>query len=101
MTQLNRVKIRLGILEADTTKDALLEEYLVSAEADIMNKRYPFGIPEDTVLETQYYNIQVELAIIKYNQQGVEGQTGHSENGIDRSYGNTLLDKVVPFCKAL
>jgi hypothetical protein len=114
MTQLQRVKIRLGILTADTTKDDLIEEYLLSAEADIMNKRFPFGltkivIDEDTgeetevqrTLELQYYNLQVELAVVKYNEQGVEGQTDHSENGINRSYGNKLLDQVVPFCKAL
>ena len=106
MTQLQRIKNRLGI--SDTTQDTLLEEYLYGAEVDIMNKRFPFGwIKTEGAqvikksLEPQYYNLQIELAIVKYNQRGIEGQTEHDENGIRRSYGDTLLDQVVPFVKTL
>lgn len=100
MGQLDRVKIRLNIPSAVVTKDALLEELLESVKQDILNRRYPFGT-DNTVLEPQYLTLQVDLAVIKYNMLGVEGQDSHSENGIVRHYQNTLLNAVVPFVKAL
>lgn len=97
-SQLERVKIHLGIADADITKDDLLEELLDSSKADILNRRYPFGYTSNT-LEPRYFTLQVELAVIKYNMLGAEGQTAHSENGIQRTYNNKLLEQVVPLAK--
>lgn len=114
MTQLQKLKIRLGI--TDTLQDTLLQEYLDASEMDILNKRFPFGfiqvvIDEDTgekiyvevkpPLEAQYFSLQIDLAIVKYNMRGIEGQDKHSENGISRTYHDTLLSQVMPFCKVL
>jgi hypothetical protein len=96
-SQLDRVKVRLGIPDADISKDDLLDEFLESAKQDILIKRYPFG--GQTLLEPQYFNLQVDLAVIRFNMQGVEGQASHSENGINRTYENKLLNQVVPFAK--
>lgn len=93
MSQLERVKVRLKI--TGNSEDILIQEFLDSAKSDIMNRRYPYGTTE-TELESQYLTLQVELAIIKYNMMGVEGQATHSENGISRTYSNKLMDAVVP-----
>jgi hypothetical protein len=95
--QLERVKIRLGIPDADISKDDLLDEFLESAKQDILLRRYPFG--GNTILEPQYINLQVDLAVIRYNMQGVEGQASHSENGINRQYDNKLLSQIIPLAK--
>lgn len=104
MEQLDRVKRQLHISCRD--EDDLIKDYLEQAKFDILNRRYPFGIPlkEDGSvidLELRYHTLQVELAIIKYNMQGVEGQSEHTENGIKRVYANTLLSSVVPLCKSI
>lgn len=100
MGQLDKVKIRLNIPDADATKDDILDELLASAKQDIMNRRCPFGTTL-TALESQYLTLQVDLTVIRYNMMGVEGQSSHSENGIDREYENKLLNAVAPFVKAL
>lgn len=104
MEQLERVKLQLHISCRD--EDDLIKEFLEQAKFDILNRRYPFGIPlkdDGTTidLENRYLSLQVELAIIKYNMQGVEGQSEHSENGIKRVYSNRLLSAVVPLCKSI
>lgn len=112
MTQLERLKIRLGdeIAPSDNSKNPLLTELLDVAEQDIMNKLYPFGttietldesgnvVRKEPVFEERYRNLQVELALIMYNMMGVEGQTAHSENGVVRNYTtySSLLRHVVP-----
>lgn len=104
MGQLDRVRTLLNLSTRED--DNLINEYLEQAKFDILNRRYPFEIPtkEDgsfVDLEPKYLTLQVELAIIKYNMQGVEGQTEHSENGIRRVYSNKLLSSVVPLCKSI
>lgn len=117
MTQLERLKLRLSseLAESDDSQDALLEELLLAAEQDILNKRYPFGttityLDENGNLQTKcaeleerYKGLQVELALVKYNMQGVEGQTSHAENGVTRAYKSydALLSQVMPKAKAL
>lgn len=102
MEQLVRLRTILGI--ENTDEDTLLIEYLNSAKVDILNKRYPMGYPNETIeLEPRYLTLQVELAVVKYNMRGVEGQTQHTENGIGRSYTpyEKLLNSIVPLAKCL
>lgn len=104
MTQLERLKIRLSSEFPDTcdsSQNTLLQELLESARLDILSRRFPYGYEWTTKLEPQYYNLQVELAIIKYNMQGVEGQSSHEESGISRVYKNTLLSQVIPKAKSI
>jgi len=100
MSQLENVKLILGIGQIDTSQDALIDYYLDVAKQDILNVRYPFGT-DSVSLESRYLPLQVELAVIKYSMRGVEGQTEHEENGIRRKYNNILLSSVVPFVKVL
>lgn len=80
MEQLDKMKIKLGISLSDTTQDDLLKLYLEDAENEILELTHLDTIP-DKLLSTQ-----VELAIIYYNKQGIEGQVSHGEGGISRSF---------------
>ena len=59
--------------------------YLRLAIEKILTHRYPFGTTLVDV-EPQYETALIELAIVLYNQRGVEGQNQHTENGITRRY---------------
>lgn len=80
MSQLEKLKIKLGISLEDVNQDELLQVYLDDAESDILE------LINLDVLPTGLLSTQVELAIIYYNKQGIEGQTAHSEGGISRTF---------------
>ena len=93
--QLLKLKKRLGIKEVG--EDELLADFLDSAKAEILARRYPFGnYPEG--LDIRYADLQLRIAVVMYNKQGAEGQKSHSENGVSRSYEDYdfLLAEVVP-----
>ena len=102
---LDRIRVRLGNDGAEYT-DELIEDVLESAKSAILNRRYPFGIPEDvTEVPKQYEDLQVRAAIDIINRIGVEGETQHTENGITRIYevGNgwvssSIMKEVTPLC---
>ena len=95
MTILERLKMRTG--EADET---LLSDCLDSARNAILARRFPYQEwPED--VPTQYVDLQFRIALDLYNKIGAEGQLGHSENGVSRSFESSwisyqLLREVTP-----
>jgi hypothetical protein len=96
MTQLERLKIRIP----EKKSDLELEEFLESAQAIILSRRFPFGDPP-LEIEERYKDLQIRIAVELYNKQGVEGQTSHSENGVSRSYASAsvsedLLSEITP-----
>jgi hypothetical protein len=97
MAQIDILRAKIPEI-TDTSKDALLYALLDDAQTAILSKRYPFSEFPDEFPE-KYNNLQVRLALVYYNKIGVEGQSGHSENGINRSYesDDTLLKDVVPY----
>lgn len=92
-----RIKLA-AMLAPDTDTDEVLDAMLQAAEALVLNKMYPFGYADDKVIPTRYEMIQIQLAIELYNKRGAEGQTGHGENGITRSWPekSRLLAMVAP-----
>jgi len=78
MTQLEKLKLQLGI--TDNSKDGLLTLLLADVEADLLTwcnrTTLPTGL-EPTVRQ---------IAVIRYNMMGIEGQTSHSEGGVSRSF---------------
>lgn len=95
MDNLARLKLRTN--EPD---EAILEDCLESAKAAIMARRYPFQEwPEE--LEDRYLDLQFRMAMDIYAKIGAEGQTSHSENGINRAWESSwiseqLLSEVIP-----
>lgn len=103
MTNEEKIK-RLAVLispdSADSTMLALLVE---QAEGIVLNRRYPFGVPEGAVVPSKYEHIQLQIAVELFSKTGAEGQTAHSENGINRTYeaadvSPSLLRRIVPLC---
>lgn len=115
MTQLERIKRRIP----EEPDDGILEEMLESAKNIILGLRFPYGnwptqikqandgaLEHETVLEPQYKDLQIRVAVDLYNKIGAEGEISHSENGISRSYESSwvskeLLDEIVPMCGVL
>jgi hypothetical protein len=96
MTQLERLKKRIP----ENDNDNELEDFLESAKAVILSRRFPFG-EQPTELEPKYMDLQIRIAVEMYNKRGVEGQTSHSENGVSRSYSSAsvseeLLREITP-----
>ena len=101
----NEEKItRLAVLiSPDTASEELLTVLVEQAEGIVLNKRYPFGVPEGATVEARHEHIQIKIALELFSKMGAEGQTGHSENGISRSYeaadvSPSLLRQITPKC---
>lgn len=104
MTQeekLNMLKAMVG--GSDT--DEVLSAYLLLAGKKIITRAYPYK-SDVTEVPTQYDTLQCEIAAYLMNKRGAEGQTGHTENGIQRQYENadvpaSMLKSVTPHCGAV
>lgn len=85
--------------------DNVLLSYLKLAGEKIINRAYPY---DDTVTEVprRYGALQCEIASYLLNKRGAEGQTSHSENGVNRTYENadvpeSLMSNVTPFIEVM
>ena len=99
MTQAEKLTLLKAMVGESDTEEVLLA-YLNIAGQKIINRAYPYGT-EDPVVPTRYDYLQCEIAAYLLNKRGAEGQTGHSENGISRSYESadvpeSLLGAITP-----
>ena len=101
----NEQKItRLEVLiSPDEASAELLLALIDQAEGIVLNRRYPFGVPEGATVPTAYEHIQLQIAVELFSKMGAEGQTAHNENGINRSYESadvspSLLRRIIPVC---
>lgn len=90
--QLQKLKKLLG---SQNSEDEVLT-YLLEMAAEIIT-----NIRCTDIVETKYLNTQIAIAIELYNKMGAEGQTGHNENGISRSYeagdvSKSVLSRITP-----
>ena len=99
MTQTEKLKLLKAMVGESDTEEVLLA-YLDIAGSKIINRAYPYGTDEPEV-PTRYDFLHCEIAAYLLNKRGAEGQTGHSENGISRSYESadvpeSMLSAVTP-----
>ena len=99
MTQAEKLKL-LKAMVGESDPEEVLLAYLNIAGRKILNRAYPYGTDE-TEVPVRYDFLQCEIAAYLLNKRGAEGQTGHSENGISRSYESadvpeSLLGAVTP-----
>ena len=104
MTQTEKLQLLKAMVGESDTEEVLLA-YLNIAGNKILNRAYPFGTDE-TEVPARYGFLQCEIAAYLLNKRGAEGQTGHSENGISRSYESadvpeSLLGAVTPMVGVL
>lgn len=83
--KLTMLRVMVGQPNEGDWSDDVLISYLTIAGRKIINRAYPY---DDTVSEVprRYGYLQCEIANYLLNKRGAEGQTSHSENGINRSY---------------
>lgn len=100
MTEAEKLTALQEMLSPDTDTDEVLTHMLRTAEAMILNRMYPFGCEDTVALPRRYEQIQLQLAVELYSKRGAEGQTGHSENGISRTWSedSPLLKRIMPHC---
>jgi len=77
MELIDRIKTELNVSE--TGDVALLENCLWQAQEAVKEKRCSDNI-------AKYDYITFQIAVRLWNIRGVEGQSAHSENGINRTY---------------
>jgi len=97
--KLEQLKSLLGI--SGTDEDALLLTLLSISAQKILDRAYPYN-PTVTEVPARYETKQVEIAVYLYNKRGAEGQTSHSENGINRTYESadvpeSLMRGITPY----
>ena len=100
MTDYEKRALFAAQLLPDEEVDAVLDAMLANAGALILNRMYPFGYPDGTAVPPRYEQLQIQLAVELYSKRGAEGQTGHNENGISRSWPekSLLLSQIIPHC---
>lgn len=92
----------LKALVGGSDSEDVLSTYLTLAGQKIIARAYPYDTSV-TDVPTQYETLQCEIAAYLLNKRGAEGQTGHTENGITRTYENgdvpsSMLKVVTPHC---
>lgn len=104
MALLDRLKLRT---DAPDSENELLTEILLEAVEAYIDYRFPNASPKPSAsierVEPEYEGIVLLMAIDIYNKIGSEGERGHSENGISRTYSGDwiskdLLARIVPYC---
>lgn len=86
MTQLEKLKIRLGI--NDSSQDILLDMLLEDAEGEILD------YTNRTIIPDKAQALQRELAITYYNRLGSEGEASRSEGGVSVSYSAEIPESI-------
>ena len=99
MSQTEKVQLLRAMVGESDTEEVLLT-YLKIAGQKVLNRAFPYGTDEQEV-PPRYDFLQCEIAAYLLNKRGAEGQTGHSENGISRSYESadvpeSLLGAITP-----
>lgn len=87
------------------TETDILSTYLSLAKSIVLTKAYPYGNGEEE-LPAKYEGVMLEIAQYMLNKRGAEGETSHSENGIQRVYEDgdippTLLRRITPLAGVL
>ena len=104
MTQTEKLTLLKAMVGGSDTDDVLFA-YLDIAGGKIINRAYPYGT-DDAQVPARYDFLQCEIAAYLMNKRGAEGQTGHSENGISRSYESadvpeSMLGAITPMVGVL
>ena len=81
---LRKLKMLLGI--SDNEQDAVLQLFLDAARDAVLS------YTNRQVLPQRLESIVIQIALAAFNKAGAEGESGHSEGGISRTYEPYLSD---------
>lgn len=106
MTNAEKIEIATKLLLPEIVSTDILETYMQIAETIVLDRRFPFGYKEGTVVPAKYEHVQIQIALQLYAKRGAEGQISHSENGISRTWdasvvSDSLLNLITPLCESV
>lgn len=90
-------------VSTEVLDNSALEAYLTIAGDIILHKCYPFLKDyTDITVPGRYETLQVQMANELIQKRGAEGETSHSENGVNRAYetagiSEALMSQIVPY----
>lgn len=95
-------KVDMVTVFSGETDESVISAYLTLAGRKIIDRAYPYD-ESVTDVPVKYETLQCEIATYLLNKRGAEGQTAHSENGINRTYGSadvpeSMLRVITPHC---
>ena len=99
--KLNRRLISRGF----SVKESDIQDEIYSAIGAV-NSRRRFIPTSDKLFDSMYEDLIVRLCIASISKWGAEGESAHSENGVNRSYEKgseypeSMLSQVIPLGKA-
>lgn len=87
----------------DETDDNVISAFLSMAGEVVYNYVDPYRQSDTETVLARYGGVQARAAAYYLNKRGWDGQTGHSENGVSRSYEaadlpESLLRELTPIC---
>ncbi|MFD1954295.1 phage head-tail connector protein [Paenibacillus thailandensis] len=85
MTQLEKLKLMIPELSGTTDQDEALQLLLDDVLSDLLTWT------NRTTLPAALEPTQRQIAVIRFNMQGIEGQTSHGEGGVSRSFDELPL----------
>lgn len=99
---LEKIKRKLNRLDLEFSDEDIYDEIENAFEA--INSRRHFNPTSSILIEDKYKNLAYELCIASMVKEGAEGETSHSENGINRSYDSSsypesMLRRIVPLAR--
>ena len=93
MTNEEKAKEVVALLSPEEVTESDVLPYVLIAEEIMLNRLYPFQ--QDVVLPTRYDKIHCFATVELWSHRGAEGQTGHSENGISRTWASSILSPLI------
>lgn len=98
----SKISRKLERMDLDFDDEDIYDEIQNAFEA--INLRRHFTPNPLVLIEDKYTNLAYELCISAMLKEGAEGQTSHSENGINRgydssSYPESMLSRIVPLAR--
>ena len=96
MKKENKIARIKTLLDNDpAATDSLITVFLDEAGELILNRMYPFGIPEDAEVPLRYETYQCRLAQRFFLRRGAEGEIVHNENGVNRTYDSVSDEDIL------
>lgn len=97
-----KVKRKIIRLDLDFSDEDIYDEIENAIEA--INERRHFRPTSSILIEERYKNLAYKLCIASMVKEGAEGETAHSENGINRGYDSSgypkdLMSQIIPLAK--
>jgi len=82
--EVKNVKLKLGIAEDDDSQDDLIILLLSEASSEVL------GYTNRKTILPDMLPIVRDIAVIRYNQMGVEGELSRAEGGVSRSFADDI-----------